>query len=214
MRSQMGVEAYNKAMSDTYNICDTSGETEDRKNEARKMATVRQQLSLRGRKLQEFSDLWALESWQHHQLLAQATEAAWDNDAFSAKSLRRQAESCLNSMIRLVNFPESPVALVMEVSRVEQCPFLTNEELEELVARCYDRRNRPATFAALTEWIRTNGHRHSKIQNHVAESKHMTACPVCMDKAKQALVFKFRSDTQSDTANYFRSLIGYMNSED
>lgn len=210
-RTHMGVDAYNKSMSDTYSIIDSDGETEERKYEARKMAAVRQQLLLRQRSLQDFSDLWALESWQHDQMLKNAEACEWEGQVVEASQLRRKAESCLNSMIRLVNFPESPVALMMGVTQQEVCDFLSKDVVEEMVASVYDRTDRAKTFAGLSNWIRTNGHKHAQVLDHNAKSKHMTSCSVCMTAAKQALVMRFRSDTQSGTANYFKSLIGYMN---
>ena len=206
----MCATAYGNTMAESYRVVHGEDSHEDQQ-QMRTQAAIKQQQLLLTKSLQEFCDLWAIEAWQHGEFLAQAEEAEFRGEALQAKNLRKKGERCLNSMIRLINFPASPVALLLNVSGLATCEFLTKERAEDLVAFAYNGKDRNQTFNRLGEWVRLNGHHHVQVQDHVAESKHMTACDVCMTKSKQLLVNRYRADTHNVTADYFKGLIMSLN---
>lgn len=209
-QQRCGCKDYREAMKDSYRLV-AGEETEEQQQEMRSRAALKQQLRLLELPLQDFADLWRLENWRWNQLMNQSeAEASVGNDSEAIK-LRKAAEGCINSMVRLINFKESPVAMLLGVSGVEDCTFLPKEELDELVASCYNNRSRRKTFEALDQWVKTNGHRHSLIMNDHGENIHMVNCEICMAKTKQALVNRFRGDTRTVAADWFKDLTSYMN---
>lgn len=210
MRTITGAEAYAKSMADSYRINDVE-DTEEARSSARARAATKQQEVLAECSLQDYIDLWFLEGFQYERLMSMSERAAIHGDDLEARKYRDDAEKCINSMVRLINFPESKVARILGVTEAYECAFLTKERAEDIVAECYDRRDRQATFTSLQGWVKANGHLHTHVQGPDARPVHMTACPHCMDEARKVLVRSYRKDANSATADYFKDLISSLN---
>ena len=138
----------------------------------------------------------------------EAAEYASQNEK---SKFTQMADTCINAMVRLINFDESPICRILGMTQEEECDFLSKERREDIIARCYNGKSRSESFAALNEWIRKNGHQHTQHQGPDGKPIHMSACPVCMKAARKAMVHRFRADTKSTTAEYFKALVKAIN---
>ena len=210
LRTKCGVEDYRKSMRDSFKVV-AGEETDDVQQNVRAQAALRQQLKLLELPLQDYADLWRLENWKWNSLMERSDEQATLGNASESTKFRKAAEGCINSMVRLINFKESPVAILLGVSETEECGFLPKEELDELTTWCYRPKSRRETFDRLTQWVKANGHKHSQVMNDRGDQIHMVDCPVCMAKAKQSLISRFRADSSTVAGQYFRELTTKLN---
>jgi hypothetical protein len=182
------------------------GLDEETRNEYTALAIRLQQREVERMTLQELADCWRLLSWKWEQCLAEAENL---NGEARVKA-KKMAEAQINQMSRLINFPTSPLAVVLGIAPVEDCQWMASQK-SQMVAACYDANSRAKTFESLSRWIGANGHLHAKTLTPSGKSLHASECATCMEAAKTALVWKFRDDNRSATAKIFTHLIMWLN---